>query len=77
MVRPVAKLGEVKRHLLAADMNVRRADAVLEQLPEAFDAVRVEGFARPVIVIAPFLRAVLNGAVNEAVALTRNVDAFS
>jgi hypothetical protein len=66
MVRPETKLGKVKRQLLAADLNVRRAHAVFEQMPEAFDAVGRVRLASAVIVVGPFLRAVLDRAVNEA-----------
>lgn len=47
MIRPVAKLGEVSGHPLLADMNVGAAHRRLEQPPEAFNAVCVEGLAGP------------------------------
>lgn len=37
MVRAERKLVQIAIHVLPRDVNVRRADGVLEQLPEALD----------------------------------------
>jgi hypothetical protein len=51
-----------------ADLDVRRAHAVFEQLPKALNRVGRIGFIRPPVVVAPLLSAVFDGAVSEAIA---------
>lgn len=68
MVRPVAELREVSGHPLLTDVDVRRADRRLKQLPKAFNAVRMERLARPPVVPRPFFRTVLDGPVRVAIA---------
>ena len=67
MVRAVNELGEVLRQVLVRDLNVRAPHRYLKQAPEALNRVGVERLTRPIIVVGPFLRAVLDGAMNEAI----------
>ena len=49
-------------------MNMSSANGCFEQLPEAFDVVRVVRLARAVVVVSPFLGPMLDRPVSVAVA---------
>ena len=63
MVRPESELAKVTVGILRADVDVGRGDRFLEQTPEAFNPIRVMNRVMAIVIVAPFLRAVLDHAV--------------
>ena len=67
MVRPERELVKVTVGVFRANVDMGRGDRFLEQPPETFDPVRIMNCVMAIVVIAPFLRTVLDHAVLVAI----------
>ena len=63
MVRPESELAKVTVGVFRANVDMGRGNRLLEQPPEAFDAICVVHCVVAIVIVAPFLRAMLDHAV--------------
>jgi len=63
MIRPESELAKVPVGVLRADVDMGRGDRLFEQPPEAFDTVGVMHRVVAIVIVTPFLRAMLDHAV--------------
>lgn len=54
-------------HIFRRNFDMRRTDRSFELFPEALDMLRMVRFARAIVVVGPFLPAMLYGATFKAV----------
>lgn len=63
MVRPESEFVKVPIGVFRANVDMGRGDRFFEQLPEAFDAIGVMHSIMAIVIVAPFLRTMLDHAV--------------
>ena len=72
MVRPESELAKVTVGIFRANVDMCRGNRLLEQPPKALNAIGVVHSVMTIVVIAPFLRAMLDHAMLVTIAISHN-----